>query len=350
MTNIHSFFAVALLLAACATPPSSSIVITPPPRALAPDATALAPAADVRYVLGAGDEIEIRVPDRADLNLVAKVRPDGYITVPMIGAVRAAGRSAEQVEEEVARRLRALGAAPSDAPRSYLLAVGDLLEVKLANHPEFNQSERIRPDGKISLPLVKTVNAEGRTPESLENELSERYSRILKRVDLVVIVREYTSQKIMVGGRVARAGLEDVRPTVLVRLYGAAQIFVGGEVARPGVIAYRAPLTALQAIVEAGGDKATAEMRSVMVMRKVGAETPRVIRMNLREDLDDNATNDFFLQPNDVLIVPKTDVANLATFLDQYLFQILPPLRNSSFGFVYDLRGSTTTTLRTTGP
>jgi polysaccharide export outer membrane protein len=339
MTIRLPLITLALLLAACASP-STSIVATPAPRAPAA-------AADLRYLLAAGDEIEIRVPDRADLNLLAKVRPDGFITVPMIGAVRAAGRSAEQVEEEVTRRLRALGAAPSDAPRSYLLAVGDLLEVKLANHPDLNQVERVRPDGKISLPLVKTVTAEGRTPEALEHELTERYSRVLKRVDLVVIVREYTSQKVTVGGTVARAGLEDVRPTVLVRVYGAAQIFVGGEVVRPGVIAYRAPLTALQAIVEAGGDKATAEMRSVMVMRKVGAESPSVIRMNLREDLDKNATNDMLLQPNDILIVPKTQVANLATFLDQYVFQILPPLRNSTFAFVYELRGLNTTTLGT---
>jgi polysaccharide export outer membrane protein len=327
MTIRLPLITLALLLAACASP-STSIVATPAPRAPAA-------AADLRYLLAAGDEIEIRVPDRADLNLLAKVRPDGFITVPMIGAVRAAGRSAEQVEEEVTRRLRALGAAPSDAPRSYLLAVGDLLEVKLANHPDLNQVERVRPDGKISLPLVKTVTAEGRTPEALEHELTERYSRVLKRVDLVVIVREYTSQKVTVG------------PTVLVRVYGAAQIFVGGEVVRPGVIAYRAPLTALQAIVEAGGDKATAEMRSVMVMRKVGAESPSVIRMNLREDLDKNATNDMLLQPNDILIVPKTQVANLATFLDQYVFQILPPLRNSTFAFVYELRGLNTTTLGT---
>jgi polysaccharide export outer membrane protein len=319
---------------------------------MSPSRTSIAPAPhgaaarvpEGRFILGAGDEIEIRVPDRAELNQVARIRPDGQITIPMLGTVLAAGRSAEEIETEITRRFRELGAKSADAPRTYLIAVGDTLEIKFANHPDLNQVERVRPDGKISLPLVKSVAAEGRSPESLEGELIERFSKILKRVDLVVIVKEYTSQKIMTGGVIARAGFEDVRPSVIVRVFNPPQIFVGGEVIRPGVLAYRSPVTALQAIVEAGGDKATSEMRSVMVLRKTGLETPQVMRIDLREDLEDGGTtNDLYLQPNDIVIVPKTAVANVAQLLDQYVFQILPPLRNSSFGFIYSMGGATTT-------
>jgi polysaccharide export outer membrane protein len=336
--------AILFLAGGCASPPH------PPPDTRARDPAPPASVAPTRYLLAAGDEIDIRVPDRAELNQVARVRPDGQITIPLLGAVRAAERSPEEVEAEITRRFRELGAKAADAPRTYLIAVGDTLEIKFANHPELNQVERVRPDGKISLPLVKTVAAEGRSPEALESDLIERFSKVLKRVDLVVIVKEYTSQKIMTGGAIARAGFDDVRPSVMVRVYAPPQVFVGGEVARPGVLAYRSPLTAMQAIVEAGGDKPTAEMRGVMVVRKAGAETPRVMRVDLREDLDNGTSNDFALQPNDVVIVPKSTIASVAQALDQYVFQILPPLRNSSFAFIYDLRGSTTTTLRTQAP
>jgi protein involved in polysaccharide export with SLBB domain len=343
MKNTLTLLALSVLLAACAAAPPA--VISTPPLAAAEPAPLPggAPLTPASAFIGAGDEIEVRVPDKAELNQTAKVRDDGAVTLALIGTVRAAGRTAEEIEADVTDRYRALGppAGSRRADRSYLIALGDLLEIRFANHPELNQTQRVRPDGKISLPIVRTVEAESRTPEALEQDLTQRYARTLKNVELVVIVREYTSNRIQVGGAMARAGFEDLRPQVAVRTRAAMQVFVGGEVAKPGVLAYRTPLTVMGALIEAGGVKPTGEMRSVLVLRKQGTSRPQMIRIDLQKDLSEGTTNDFPLLANDVVVVPKTQIASVVEFLDQYLYQVLPPLRNSSFAFIYNLRERT---------
>jgi polysaccharide export outer membrane protein len=185
------------------------------------------------------------------------------------------------------------------------------------------------------------VRAEGRTPEELESDLVERYRAHLRNPELSVSVRSFAGNRVSAGGRIYRSGLDDVQPTVVVRTAAPPQIFVGGEVQRPGAFAYRNGVTALQAIVEAGGQRPTAELRNVMVLRKAQTGEPVLIRRDLLADLKDpGATNDIFLQPSDVLLLPKTGIAEVAEALDQYVFQILPPIRNSSFAFIYNLRDS----------
>jgi protein involved in polysaccharide export with SLBB domain len=136
-----------------------------------------------------------------------------------------------------------------------------------------------------------------------------------------------------------RAGSENMRPTVVVRSSAPTQVFVGGEVQKPGVLGYRPGLSLLQAVIEAGGRLPSAELTRVMVLRRVD-NVPTMIQRDLSAALP----QDMALAPGDVVLLPQTRVASLAEALDQYVFKLFPPLRNSSFGIVYDLRGTTTNT------
>lgn len=296
------------------------------------------------YLINIGDELEVRFPDMPGLNDLIRVRTDGKISLPLVGTIQAEGVPPQELEAELAKRYAAMGqgdVTSSDA-KKYLITINDELDIKFSNQPELTQSVKVRPDGKISLSLVKTIGAEGKSPEELEKELIAKYKVFIKKPDLVVIVKTATSNLVTLNGKVIRAGMEKAKPIVIVKSYTTPQIYIGGEVVRPGVLTYRSSVTLLQAVIEAGGNKPTGEMRSVIVLRKIGTDTPLLIRRNLSTDQTDTTSNDIFLQASDIVIVPKTRIASSAEFLDQNLYQLFPVFRNSAFSFAYNLTPATT--------
>lgn len=343
------FLSLIACLAGCVSPPPPQGVIATPKFQSESELRAQAgmqvsATTEKSYRINIGDELELRFPDMPTMNDSIRVRTDGKIVLPLVGALQAEGLPPEQLEAELATRYAALGqgGAGVGSAKKYLIVPNDELEIRFTNQPALAQMVRVRPDGKISLAMVKTVVAEGKSPEELESELTDRYREFLKKPDLVVIVKNATSALVSMGGKVVRAGMEKARPFVIVKSYTPPQIYVGGEVGRPGVLAYRSPLTLQQAVIEAGGNKPSGEMRSVIVMRKVGVDSPLLIRRNLSTDQSDGSNNDILLQPSDIVIVPKTSVATAAELIDQHIYQLFPVFRNSAFSFAYNLTPVTT--------
>ncbi len=314
-------------------PPVASVASTSPANATT--------ARTGKYLISVTDELDIKFPDRPDLNETVRVRPDGKISLRLIDSVQADGRSPEELQAEIAQRYRELTMPVSSptsgaAERRYVIGAGDELEIKFPYHQGYDQAVKVRPDGRISLSLVRTIQAEGKTPDELEAELNQRYQAFLKRPDLVVIVRSFARNRVFVGGTSVPAGLEDLRPVVIVRSFAPPQVFVGGEVGRPGVLTYRGNMSLLSSIIESGGTKPGAQTATVLVLRRTGPAEAAVIRRDLRPDQWGRGTNDIYLEPFDIVFVPKTPIAQVGEFMEQ-LFGILPPLKNSSFGFVYQI-------------
>ena len=352
MKHIHLAWAAAaaVLLAACSsTPPEQGVFSVPPVSAAsapttpgqAESAQALAPKPDVdRYRININDELDVRFPDRPDLNESVRVRPDGRISLRLIQSLGDEGMTPVQVEADIAARYRALASAPAAAggaaPR-YLIGAGDELEIRFPYHTNFDQTAKVRPDGRISLSLVRTVEVEGKSPEELEVELNRRYSAYLKRPDLVVVVRQFAENRQFVGSTPVRRGLADLHPVVIVRNFAPPQVFVGGEVQRPGVLPYRGSMTALSAIFEAGGFKAGGQVDGVLILRRGDAKRALMIRRDLSADLAGTSTNDVYLEPFDVVVIPQTALARAGTLVDQVL-NVVPPLRNIGFSFFYNVK------------
>ena len=330
---------LAALAAGCASAPNQRVVVSKapaPPVVPTPAATTGGPGL---YALAVGDELEIKFPYRSEFNERALVRPDGKISLPLIGPVVAEGKTPEELEQELLGRYRALQEQADALPnRQYLIHPNDELTIRFTHHKDFDDTVRVRPDGRISLPLVKSVIAQGKTPEALEQELIERYRGHLKAPDLVVIVRSFSSQEFLAGDRTARVpirGLESL--TVIVRSMAPRKIYVGGEVARPGLVPYTGPITAVQAVVEAGGPRGSGKMTQVVVLRRADPTTSTAYFLNLKRDLDGKGLNDIALMPSDVVVVPRTAVASVGQFLDQHLYTLLPITRNSTFNFIHNL-------------
>ena len=340
---------LAVLLSGCAgwgqggkpaAPLATSIPVMNVPAVAA--ASAGAPTADAApgtfqaFTFSVGDEFDLRVPDAPQFDQSLKVRPDGRFSVPLIGTLTALGRTPEQVEADIQQRLKRLAAPPSQ--QEYVLQANDEIELKFPYHQALNETVKLRPDGKLQLQMIGTVQAAGRTPEGLQAELKRLYARVLRKPELSVLLRTATTQNVRVAGGTARAGLWGLQPTVIVKTFQAPQVFVGGEVVKPGVLAWRPGLTVIQAIAESGWYLPTAEVGKLMVLRRTSDNRAEVLRPEFGFDLNREHKADLALQPFDVILLPKTSAANLADALNQYLFNLLPPLRNSSLGFSYVLR------------
>jgi protein involved in polysaccharide export with SLBB domain len=200
--------------------------------------------------------------------------------------------------------------APSNQPEeeAYVLQRGDDVEIKVYNIPELNQGLRIRPDGRISLLLLNDVEAAGLTPTALGAKIGELYSDHFRNPRVAVIVRSFANQN----------------------------IFVGGEVYQPQMISLQGRLTAAAAVFRAGGVKNTAKLKEVILLRDSGKGTPVIRKVNLQAVLT-KGEPDVVLKPFDVVYVPKTTIAKVDQFVDQYIKQLLP--LTLTVGFTYLLGG-----------
>jgi protein involved in polysaccharide export with SLBB domain len=192
-----------------------------------------------------------------------------------------------------------------EVPPDYRIQAGDEMEIKFFFNPELNETVFVRPDGKISLQLVDDVQAAGLTPSELDEILSRVYAKELRKPEVTVIVRSFTGQR----------------------------VYVGGEVGNPGAVELTAGMTALQAVINAGGFRDTAKLEEVLVIRNGWADAPIPIRANLTQPI----ANDVMLQAHDIVYVPRTWIADANVFVKQYIEGLLMfrgwgvSLRNRNF-------------------
>ncbi len=186
---------------------------------------------------------------------------------------------------------------PIPAAAAYLIQIGDELDIKFFYNPTLNEKVTVRPDGRISLQLVQEVDALGLTPAALTKELIERYSVDLRQPQVTVIVRSFATQR----------------------------VFVDGEVGRPGMIVMVGPTSVLEAIAQAGGLKNTARPSEIIVIRRGEANAPVALRVDLGKARSGQAGGEnLSLAPFDIVYVPRSRVANVNVWVDQYIRQNIP--------------------------
>jgi len=178
----------------------------------------------------------------------------------------------------------------------YRLQIGDRLHVKFPFHERSSQEIPVRPDGKISLDVTGEILAEGLTPRDLETVIKDRSARRLRDPEVVVIVLQL----------------------------GERKAFVGGEVGRPGFVVIHDGMTPLQAVLAAGGFKDTAKKDSVLYIARAPDGEYQASRVDLEDVVRNGVPETVRLTGNDVVYVPATRIANLNTFVEQYIRKVLP--------------------------
>lgn len=174
----------------------------------------------------------------------------------------------------------------------YILQLGDEIEVKFYYQADLNEYQAIRPDGKISLQLINNIQAAGLTTEELSKNITNKYRNILRRPEATVIIKKHVK----------------------------AKVFIGGKVEHPGIMEVDSTLTLLQGIFQAGGFLDSAEMRSVLLIRRESNYLkPKIYSLNMEEP-----ANDLLLNPYDIVYVPPSTISQVDAFVEKYITKIIP--------------------------
>jgi len=161
------------------------------------------------------------------------------------------------------------------APEVLTIREGDVLKIAFPGAPNLDTTQQVRRDGRITLSMVGEFKASGLTPADLEKELVKVYSSQLVSKEVTVTV-----------------------------VSSSFSVFVTGAVMRPGKITSDRPLTALEAVMEAGGfDPAKADMKAVVVIRNEEGGTKNY-PLNLKLVLEGKSNVPFYLKPSDIVYVP----------------------------------------------
>jgi polysaccharide export outer membrane protein len=151
-----------------------------------------------------------------------------------------------------------------------------MLRVNVWREPEVSSTVQVRPDGKISLPLLNDVDTDGRTPMQLAEEIATRLKQFLTNPQVTVIVTAVNSKR----------------------------IYIVGEVGRVGGIAMLPQMTALQALASAGGFTRFANMKKIYILRNENGKEVK-IPFNYKDVVSGKAPEqNVFLKAGDTIVVP----------------------------------------------
>lgn len=159
----------------------------------------------------------------------------------------------------------------------YIIGPQDVLAINVWKEPEISRAVPVRPDGKISLPLVGDIVASGLTPMQLEKEISDDLKAYIANPEVVVIVQVVNSRKFNIVG----------------------------EIARPGSYSLTKQMTVLDAIAQAGGPRDFAKVKKIYVLRQLESGEHLRILFNYKDIIRGrNFHQNVELQPGDTIVVP----------------------------------------------
>lgn len=193
-------------------------------------------------------------------------------------------------------------AAWADDNGPYQIGVGDEVEIKLPYHAAFNDRVTVGPDGHFTLPLVGDTAAEGRTTVDLARELDLRYGNEFRDPRVQVAIRAYASERVFVGGEVNNAGVYNV----------------------PGRVGV------LEVLTMANGLMDTAQSHKIVLIRRSPSGRPMMKVIDLSGFVA-GASEDVRIHPFDIIFVPKTQIAEVDQFVDQFITRVVPFQRNFNY-------------------
>jgi polysaccharide export outer membrane protein len=164
-----------------------------------------------------------------------------------------------------------------ETPPDYVIGADDILVVMFWRDEKLTAEVAVRPDGKISLPLLSDVVAAGLTPVQLKDRITEAARPYVKEPSVTVVVKAINSRK----------------------------VFVIGRVAKPGSFAMNEPMTVLQVLALAGGPDEYAKKKEIRIVRKVPGAAPQIMKFNYKDAIQGkNLDQNILLNPGDTITVP----------------------------------------------
>ena len=158
----------------------------------------------------------------------------------------------------------------------YLIGPNDILHIFVWKEPELTQDVVVMPDGRISFPLIGEILAQGKTITQLKDIIAEKLKNYISAPEVTVIVRQSRS----------------------------LSIYTIGKLINPGPYPFVADMTVLQALSVAGGFTQWADVKNILIIRRLGAKEIQ-IQFNYKEFISgQNPSQNILLKPNDTIVVP----------------------------------------------
>jgi polysaccharide biosynthesis/export protein len=186
----------------------------------------------------------------------------------------ATGKTKEEVDAAVKTPV-AIPAMPTAAPvdpKTYVIGPEDILAVRVWREPELSSAVQVRPDGKITLPLIGEMDAAGQTPEGLKNKVVEALQEYIVKPDVIVSIQSVQSRK----------------------------FYITGEVNRPGTFPLVVPTTILEALTNSGGFREFANPKKITILRR-----GKILKFNYNEVVKGkNMQQNVQIENGDYIVVP----------------------------------------------
>jgi protein involved in polysaccharide export with SLBB domain len=184
----------------------------------------------------------------------------------------------------------------------YVIGPGDLLQIKVFNVETLSGEYPVRYDGTVMFPYVGKIEAAGVPLGEFNENLAEKLATYYYDPQVVVNIGEFSS----------------------------CEVYVLGEVMKPGIYMFDGRATVLEVVAQAGGFDRTAARASTMLVRVTG-DTPTVTRIDMEKVIDEGVvTLNVPVQRGDIIVVPKTFIANLNQFLNDITPSLATYLRVNS--------------------
>lgn len=155
------------------------------------------------------------------------------------------------------------------------LSAGDVIKLAFSGASELNQSQKIRADGKVNLPLIGEVSASGKTVPDFEKELVALYKPQLRNSEVLITLES-----------------------------GTATVILSGYIRKPGKFSFDRPTTVFQAIMEAGGATEYGNLSKVRLVRTVNGQQKTQV-LNLKPAIRKEISGVDYVKDGDVVYVPQ---------------------------------------------
>jgi polysaccharide biosynthesis/export protein len=200
-----------------------------------------------------------------------------FVCVTLVAATGVPGLAAPQAVSPSVAGATTTVTATSPPPADYVIGPDDVLSIVFWRENDLSAEVVVRPDGKISLPVINDVVAMGLTPEQLRKALTEAAIRYVEDPNVSVVVKEIKSRR----------------------------VFIMGQVSKAGPYSLMAPTTVMQLIALAGGLSEFAKQDEIVILRQEPDGTQASLQFNYRDVMKrKNLQQNIQLKPGDTVIVP----------------------------------------------
>jgi polysaccharide export outer membrane protein len=233
------------------------------------------------YRLEVQDRISIHFPFQPQFSVSVLVRSDGKITMPMIGDVAVESKTPMELATELNREYKKYLVEPNItvALEAFNVKIDELKKAITTAARGQSKIAPVSPDGRISFPVIGSMQVQGFTVAQVEKLINESYAKQVRNLNCTLILMEIHHPK----------------------------LYVLGEVERPGAYDIASVPNVLNALTLAGGFRKSGELEEIAVFRNEGLERPISFKVDIKKALRAGVSlTNIKLKPGDIIYVPKT--------------------------------------------